>query len=174
MDNNFNQIKTIFDEIEFYENHGFHKIADELVHKVVTSWTFNADAYNDVYTKNWLQLTGPLRAIMNEMLQHPECAGLMQLTSQYNTQEFPNYQDCRLKIQQQYQLKHPGVALSQDELDEIENKCLDAGSFDIDSPAFVDAGASACYEALSEPSKQLFEQVYPGAKSKFSQTKTVQ
>lgn len=130
---NFYNIHTLLDEIAFYEENGYHKIADNLTEKLIKlSWNFDISAYNDPYASS-LGVIAKVNAVRTMMQKVPECAALLAQFNNAVPQQWQDPRDCMIKAQQQNSLLPPEQQKTNDQLRE---ECMNSAIKGMDSAVF--------------------------------------
>ena len=159
---NINTVNNLFDEIEFYESIGFHKIADEVTDQLIRySATFQeaTDNLANPYLKNIIQaksLDNYVAWVKNFYGRIPECSEYLKalLNTKNKVIEFLSNEDRLISLQDQWKKNNPKKQLDSDASEEIFKQYLSQVSAEnlINQGNIVNANASIfqqCQNAIA-------------------------
>lgn len=158
-------VKSLLKEIEFYENLGFHKIADDFTNQLIRYSAQFSDIAKDVGGDLWEnaeKVIGIQRAIAM-FAGIPACAQFFKAAPGGEPMMFQSEGDFRKQMQDEWQKNNPGKPLDASALKEINEvvqtqNIIDSGRSiaDADPAAYKKCLEAATEAGVGQEAEQLF------------------
>jgi hypothetical protein len=161
-------IENLLNEIEFYENLGFHRIADDFTKQLIrysASFEDVAQGVGGDYWKN-AEIIYNIQRIMAMFIGIPECAEFTHVSAGGSPTMFQSESDFRKQMQDKWIKENPGKPLNADALKQIDEmvktqNIIDGGRsiLDADPTKYKKCIDAATEAGLGEEAKQFFNSI---------------
>lgn len=144
-------IKDYVDEIQYYEQMGYYKIADKLT-KAITKLAWDFDP-NDMGYENYTKNIGDIAArarLMGILRNTPECADLLNDINNTKPTTWEDPRNCAARLTQQWQQQNPDQTITPEVLQNIQEQCMDNSVQSSNNGFGNNLSFEACQDALTE------------------------
>jgi len=161
-------IENLLNEIEFYENLGFHRIADDFTKQLIRYSASFEDVAKSVGGDYWESTKNiyNIQKILAMFIGIPECAEFTHASAGGSPTMFQSESDFRKQMQDKWIEENPGKPLNADALKQINEvvqtqNILDGGRsiLDADPKKYNKCIDAATKAGLGEEAKQFFASI---------------